>query len=88
MGDPKDIIESGGSKGFDVPPGGAIVFELTPGLSASVQIRTRDGATVTATLAAGSTLHVQTPKEGDPLPDSVVISLLTSSAGDEPATAH
>lgn len=88
MSDPHDAIKCGGSKGFAVPPGGAIALELAPELSASVQIRTRDGSTVTATLAVGSTLHVQTPKEGEPPPDSVVISFLTSSADGEPSTAH
>jgi hypothetical protein len=88
MSDPKDTIESGDSKGFAVAPGGVIVYEAPRELNASVQIRTRDGTTVTATLAAGSTLQVQTHRESEPLPDSIVISILTASAGDDPATAH
>lgn len=88
MSDPQDTIKCGDSKGFAVAPGGVIVFEAPRDSSASVQIRARDGTTVTATLAAGSTLHVQTHREGEPLPDSIVISILTSSAGDDPATAH
>jgi hypothetical protein len=38
MSDPHDAIKCGGSKGFAVPPGGAIALELAPELSASVQI--------------------------------------------------
>lgn len=88
MSDPQNTIKRGGSKGIPVAPGGVVVYEAPRDSSASVLIHTRDGTVVTATLAAGSTLQVQTHREGEPLPDSIVISILTSSAGDDPTTAH